>query len=54
MYYVEEIFNGKLYYKTTPNGEWILICYEELLDRLIKAENDLAVYTERFDIDESM
>ena len=41
MYYDEQIFDGKLYFRTTPNGEWILVCYETLLDRLIKAENEL-------------
>ncbi len=41
MYYEEQIINGKLYYRTTPTGKWILIGYAKLLDRLIEAENKL-------------
>ncbi len=41
MYYEEQIIGGRLYYRSTPTGEWILISYAKLLDRLIETENRL-------------
>ena len=41
MYYEEKIEDGKLFWRGTPTGKWILISYEKLLDRLIEAENKI-------------
>jgi len=38
MYYKEEIIDGILYFKTTPNGEWRPLDVITLTGRLKKAE----------------
>lgn len=42
MYYEEQIIDGKLYFRTTPTGNWLLIDYQKPLDRLIECQNELA------------
>jgi hypothetical protein len=38
MYYKEEIINGILHYKLTPNGEWLEVSKETLSKRIKEAE----------------
>jgi hypothetical protein len=39
MYYVEEIINGVLCFKSTPNGEWRALTPEQLTDKIVKLRN---------------
>lgn len=41
MYYKEEWINGKLYWKGSPNGEWIEFTKQQYAERLLKAEAEL-------------
>jgi len=38
MYYKEEVINGVLCWKGSPNGEWHPLTAKQLTERLIKAE----------------
>lgn len=41
MYYKEEWINGKLYWKASPNGEWIEFTKQQYAERLLKVESEL-------------
>lgn len=41
MYYVEEIVNGELCFKTSPNGKWQPLTNEQLTNRLLEARNQI-------------
>jgi hypothetical protein len=41
MYYKEEWINGILYWKSSPNGEWIAFTMQQYKDRCLKLENGL-------------
>lgn len=41
MYYKEEWINGKLYWKASPNGEWVEFTKQQYAERLLKAESEL-------------
>jgi hypothetical protein len=41
MYYKEEWINGKLFWKASPNGEWIEFTKQQYAERLLKAESEL-------------
>jgi hypothetical protein len=43
MYYVEEIINGVLMYKTSPNGEWKPVEIGRILSRMKKAEAKVSI-----------
>lgn len=46
MYYKEEIINGILHYKTTPNGEWQEVSKETLSIRTKEAETKVYELTQ--------
>ena len=41
MFYEETIINGVLYWRSTPNGEWIQKTPEQLTKRLMAGKNKL-------------
>jgi len=41
MYYKEEWINGKLFWKSSPNGVWIEFTKQQYAERLLKAESEL-------------
>lgn len=41
MYYKEEWINGKLWWKGTPNGEWIPFTIGHYKERVLKLEAEL-------------
>lgn len=41
MYYKEEWINGKLYWKASPNGEWVEFTKQQYVERLLKVESEL-------------
>lgn len=41
MYYKEEWINGKLYWKASPNGQWIEFTKQQYAERLLKVESEL-------------
>ena len=41
MYYKEEWINGKLCWKSTPNGEWIPFTIGQYKERVLKSEAEL-------------
>ncbi len=38
MYYEEQVIDGQLCYRTTPDGPWAVVEYKELVDRVVFAE----------------
>ena len=50
MYYREDIINGVLCYKHSPNGKWFEISKEALSKRVIEAEKELRVLKEYIEI----
>lgn len=38
MYYEEKVIDGQLCYRTTPDGPWAVVQYQELIRRLLAAE----------------
>lgn len=38
MFYEERVIDGKLMFRTTPDGEWCAVPYETLTERLVRAE----------------
>ncbi len=42
MYYTEEIINGILCYKTTPNGKWKEMSKEKLTKRILELQERLS------------
>jgi hypothetical protein len=49
MYYKEEIINGVLCYKTTPDGEWIAFTPEKLTAKITELQTRFAHLKIRFD-----
>jgi len=47
MYYEEKVINGLLYYKTTPNGQWIQMSPERLTEMLLEARKERMVFQEK-------
>jgi hypothetical protein len=43
MYYNEQWFEGKLYYKTTPNGDWKPFTQEMLYKRIVEREEEILI-----------
>ena len=41
MYYKEEWINGKLFWKSSPNGEWIEFTKQQYAERCLKLEIEL-------------
>ena len=41
MYYKEEWINGILYWKATPNGEWIAFTMQQYKDKCLKQDAEL-------------
>ena len=41
MYYVEETINGKLHYRSSPNGKWIEFSSKQLNKRITDLEEAL-------------
>lgn len=41
MYYREEVINGILCFKTTPNGEWKQVSAQEMTTRLLNAKDTI-------------
>lgn len=41
MFYEEKFANGILYYRSDPDGEWYGVPYEEVVKRLMVAEDKL-------------
>jgi hypothetical protein len=41
MFYEERIMDGKLWCRSTPDGEWRSVSYEVLMGRMILAERNL-------------
>jgi tRNA(Ile2) C34 agmatinyltransferase TiaS len=41
MYYKEEWINGKLFWKATPNGEWVEFTKQQYIERCLKLETEL-------------
>jgi hypothetical protein len=41
MYYEEKVEDDTLYYRNTPNGEWTIVPYEEVLKRMMNAEAEV-------------
>ena len=46
MYYTEEIIDGILCWKDTPNGEWYQFTPEQLTDKLVKLNRDMLLKNE--------
>lgn len=38
MYYQEAVFDGKTYFRTSPEGEWRLVSNEQLTSRIAELE----------------
>jgi len=49
MYYTEEIINGVLMYKTTPNGAWKQCSIEKMSERIIKMKKEISVLSRQCD-----
>ena len=49
MYYAEELINGRLYFKTSPNGKWEEVGYEAVCKRLVEAEKKILDLTLEID-----
>lgn len=49
MYYAEQVINGLLHYKTTPNGPWIQVSPERLTELLLEARKERMVFQEKVD-----
>lgn len=50
MYYKEQIVNGILCYKNTPDGEWIEKTKEQLTKKITQLKVDMARLQNRLDI----
>ena len=42
MYYKEEVINGVLCFKTTPNGEWKQFTLEQLTNKIVNLKNEVS------------
>jgi len=49
MYYEERIIDGRLSYRTNPDGKWIPFSSFELTMRLIRVEHELRVLKQKPD-----
>ena len=46
MYYEEQMVNGILCRRSTPNGEWVPLTLQELSERVVKAHKLINKYVE--------
>ena len=49
MYYVEDIINGILMYKTTPDGAWKQCSIEKMSERIIQMKKENAMLSTQCD-----
>lgn len=44
MYYEEQVIDGQLCYRTTPDGPWAVVEYKDLVQRAIRAKRQFAAF----------
>lgn len=44
MYYEEQVIDGQLCYRTTPDGPWAVVPYKELVGRVVRAERKVNTF----------
>jgi hypothetical protein len=54
MYYEEQIINGELYYRTSPDGRWNYMSREMLNEKLIDAKEEIKILQSRLSMYEEL